>query len=130
MPFVYDSVTGRFRSDPPLRWDYNDAIRKTPDFGAMTNVEQNDALNRHHDLFQETAMKVAREEIALVERAACGWAEQCGVTVEEWAKFYGVKTKRTFEGDGETMQVKIAVQPVPLRKPPESWPARGVVLPA
>jgi hypothetical protein len=91
----------------------------------LPRTEQFEALSEHQRLFEETALRLAREEALLIEGALAAWAEQCGVSVPEWGKFYGYRTEREFFDS----HVRIAVHPVLRDEPPESWPAKGVVLP-
>jgi hypothetical protein len=95
----------------------------------LTLIEQHEALTEHQRLFEEAARKAAAEEMRLVERAVRTWADQCGVSVEEWAKYYGYRTERIFLAGEmglptESHEMQIAVHPVLLRDPPESWPMK------
>lgn len=107
-------------------WDLEVAIREIPEYSTLTDCERNDALNAHHQHWTETYGKLARDEFELVEHAIRAWANSCGVSVEEWAKYYGYRTEREWV-EGLSVTVRIGVHPVWLgREPP--WPTKPVLL--
>lgn len=70
-------------------------------------------------LFEDTAKLAASTRLEAIERAVTGWAEQLGVTIEEWLKVYGYTVETKYEGLAVTFTVK----------PMLGYPGQEVVFP-
>jgi hypothetical protein len=71
------------------------------------------------DLFADAAKRAAEVRQKTIEAAVTGWAEQAGVTIEEWLKVYG------FTVDTKWNELKVTF----TVKPMLGYPGQEVVFP-
>lgn len=77
--------------------------------------------------FLETAAKIARQAVALQDKAIREWSAQCGMTPEEWLRLYQPKIT-TEPGDNFSIRVVVSAVPNPNCKTlTVSMPAIGPI---
>lgn len=75
---------------------------------------------------EDMAKRAARVRLDAIERAVTSWAEQLGVSVEQWLKVYGYSVDETWDETGTKLtfvvrpNVDFPGREVVFRKPPAS----------